>query len=86
MGACPNNNGITAYYSNTCSFTDFYTNQVLREYAEKKKIPLTINHIASKSEGRKMPIPWVINSVFCKGKLVSLEMKVERHLDKLIKE
>ncbi|WP_394364779.1 YoaP domain-containing protein [Polaribacter atrinae] len=38
----------------------------------------------SQEDGRKMPIPWIINSVFYKGELVSLEMKVERHLDKLI--
>ena len=84
-GVCPNNNGITAYYSNTCPFTDYYTNQVLREYALEKNIPLTINHISSKADGHKMPIPWIINSVFYKGELISLEMKVERQLEKLIK-
>lgn len=83
-GTCPDKKGITAYYSNTCPFTNYYTNQVLREYAEKKKIPFTVNHISSKEEGRKMPIPWIINSVFYKGELVSLEMKVERHLEKVI--
>ncbi len=84
IGTCPDKNGITAYYSNTCPFTDFYTNKMLREYSEKNNIPLTINLLKSKEEANKMPIPWVINSVFYKGKLVSLEMKVDRHLDKLI--
>ena len=83
-GACQNKEGITAYYSNTCPFTDYYTNQHLREYAEKKNVPLTIHHINSKEDGRKMPIPWVINSVFYKGELVTLEIKADRHLDKLI--
>ena len=83
-GVCPDNKGITAYYSNTCPFTDFYTNQLLRVYAKKKNVPLTINHIKSKEDGHKMPIPWIINSVFYKGELITLEMKVERHLDKLI--
>ena len=84
LGTCPDKKGITAYYSNTCPFTDFYTNQLLRKYAEMKNVPLTINHIKNRNDGRKMPIPWIINSVFYKGKLVTLEMKVERHLDKLI--
>ncbi|WP_046756184.1 GNAT family N-acetyltransferase [Kordia jejudonensis] len=84
LGTCPDKEGITAYYSNTCPFTDYYTNQLLREYAKKKKIPLTIHHIATQEDGQKMPIPWIINSVFYKGELVSLEMKVERHLEKLI--
>jgi len=35
-GVCPNKKGITAYYSNTCPFTDFYTNQRLKEYAKEK--------------------------------------------------
>ncbi len=83
-GTCPDKNGITAYYSNTCPFTDFYTNQLLRKYAEKKNVPLTINHIKNQDDGHKMPIPWIINSVFYKGELVTLEMKVERHLDKII--
>jgi len=85
LGTCPDKKGITAYYSNTCPFTDFYTNRLLREYAEKRNIPITINHIKNKSDGHKMPIPWIINSVFYKGELVTLEMKAERHLDKLIK-
>ncbi len=84
-GKCPDNNGITAYYSNTCPFTDYYTNDLLRKYAERKNIPLKINHIKTKKDGQNMPIPWIINSVFYKGELVSLEMKVERHLEKLIK-
>ncbi len=84
LGTCPDNDGITAYYSNTCPFTDFYTNHLLREYAANKEVPLTINHIKNRSDAHKMPIPWIINSVFYKGELVTLEMKVERHLDKLI--
>ncbi len=84
VGACPDKEGITAYYSNTCPFTEYYTNQLLREYAKKKGIPLTINHINSMADGHRMPIPWIINSVFYKGELVTLEMKTERHLDRLV--
>lgn len=29
-GTCPDKKGITAYYSNSCPFTDYYTNQLLR--------------------------------------------------------
>lgn len=83
-GICPDKTGITAYYSNSCPFTDFYTNQRLREYAQEKNVPLTINHIKTQADGHNMPIPWIINSVFYKGELVTLEMKSERHLEKLI--
>jgi ribosomal protein S18 acetylase RimI-like enzyme len=83
-GTCPDKKGITAYYSNTCPFTDYYTNQALREYAHDKNVPITIKHIKSKRDGHKMPIPWVINSVFYKGELVTLELKPNKHLDKVI--
>jgi predicted GNAT family acetyltransferase len=83
-GVCPDKKGITAYYSNSCPFTDYYTNQLLREYARKREIPLTVHHIKSREDGHKMPIPWIINSVFYQGKLVTLEMKAERQLEKLL--
>lgn len=84
MGLCPNKKGIVAYYSSTCPFTDYYTNQLLKEYAKNKGVPIEINHLKTKTDGQKMPIPWIINSVFYNGELVTLEMKAEKHLDKVI--
>lgn len=83
-GRCTDNQGITAYYSNTCPFTEFYTNHLLREYAAEKGVPVAIQRITSRDDGRAMPIPWIINSVFYKGELVTLEMKPQRHLDRVI--
>lgn len=83
-GCCPEADGITAYFSNTCPFTEFYTNKALRDYAASKDVPVTIHKITSQKDGRAMPIPWIINSVFYNGELVTLEMKAQRHLDKLI--
>ena len=85
QGVSPDKKGITAYYSNTCPFTDYYINQALKDYAKSKNVPLTINHIKSKKDGHQMPIPWVISSIFYKGELVTLEIKPNRHLDKLIR-
>ncbi len=84
LGTCSDKNGISVYYSNSCPFTDHYINVVLSNYAKQKNTPLTIHHIKNKTEARKMPIPWVINSIFYNGELVTLEMKPDRHLDKLI--
>jgi len=84
QGSCPNNGGITAYFSSTCPFTDYYTGQVLKEYAESVGVPITINHLKSKRDAQKMPIPWIINSVFYRGELVTLEMKPQKHLEKLL--
>jgi len=84
LGDCPDNGGITAYYSNTCPFTEHYTGTVLPAYAEKYGLPITLHHLKSREEAHQVPIPWVINSVFFRGKLISLEMKVDRYLDPLV--
>ena len=84
QGRCPNKEGITVYYSDTCPFNDYYVNQVMQAYAEKKNIPLTIHHLKSQQEGRQMPIPWILHSIFYKGEFVTLEIKTEKQLEKLI--
>ncbi len=84
QGTCPNKNGIVAYYSSTCPFTDLYVKHGLRAYAEKKGVPVEINHLRTREDAQKMPVPWVINSIFYNGELVTLEMKADKHLDKLI--
>lgn len=76
--------GITVYYSNTCPFTEYYNRSFLQQYADGKGIPLKINHIKTQEDGRNMPIPWIINSVFYKGEFVSLDVKADKHLDKFI--
>jgi ribosomal protein S18 acetylase RimI-like enzyme len=83
-GNCSNKKGIVAYYSNCCPFTEFYTNSELRKYAEKKGIPIEIIKITSKNQIKDLPIPWVINSVFYNGELVTLEMKADKKLNKVI--
>ncbi len=84
IGKCENNQGITAFYSNTCPFTDYYINEHLKAYAKRKNVSLTIHHIDSKLKAKKLPIPWVINSIFYRGEFVTLEIKVDKYLDKLI--
>lgn len=83
-GVCENKKGITVYYSNSCPFTEFYNRMFLQAYADKKGIPLQIHQIKSKVDGKKMPIPWIINSVFYEGNLVTLDIKADKHLDKYI--
>jgi len=83
-GSCSDKEGITVFYSNTCPFTDYYINVVTKDYAKEKNVPITIHHLKTKEDGRKMPIPWVINSIFYKGELITLEMKANKKLDKLI--
>jgi len=84
LGSSPLDEGITCYYSNTCPFTEHYNRVVLQEYADQKGVPLTLVHLDSQIKARQMPIPWIINSIFYQGKLVSLEIKPHKHLEKVI--
>jgi GNAT superfamily N-acetyltransferase len=86
QGTCPDKDGISVYYSNTCPFTDLWANMKLQEYADSKGVPLSIHHIKTKEDAQAMPIPSIINSIFYKGELVTLELKPDRHLDKLLEE
>lgn len=81
---CPNKNGIVAYYSDCCPFTDYYMNVELRKYAKQKGVPVEIIKIESKDQVKELPIPWVISSVFYNGKLVTLDIKADKKLEKAI--
>ncbi len=83
-GHIPGSKGIVAYYSDTCPFAEHWTNEVLRDYAQEKGIPITINKIESQEQAHNLPIPWIINSVFYDGQLVTLEMKSYDKIEALI--
>ena len=76
--------GIVAHYTDGCPYTALYVGKGLVEYASAKGVALTLNHIQSREAAHDLPIPWVLNSVFYNGELVTLEMKANRHLDKVI--
>lgn len=83
-GQSPYKHGISTFYTSTCPFTDYWNNVHLKQYAERKGVSLRVTHLKTRKEARQMPIPWIINSVFYNGELITLELKPDRHLDKLI--
>ncbi len=80
---CENTNGITVYYTDTCPFNDYYVNTVLTSFAKKKNLPVEIRKISSKEQGRAMPVPWIIYSVFYEGEFLTHEIKSKKGLEKL---
>ncbi len=80
-GRIPGSKGIVAFYSSTCPFTDHWTNKELRSYAERKGIPYAIHRLSTQKQAHSMPIPWVINSVFYNGELVTIEMDSTKKLN-----
>jgi len=83
-GICDNNEGLRVYYSDFCPFTGYWNETELKKYADGKGIPLELIKIESRDEGRKVPVPWIINSVFYKGKFLTQEIKIDRILEKVL--
>lgn len=75
-GECDHKDGLTVYYSHRCPFTDYYVNTVLKESAEKRKIPLTIIHISTKEEAQNSYAPSSIFSLFYQGKFLTTDLSV----------
>ena len=86
LGECDHKDGLTAYYSNRCPFTDYYVNTVLKESAEKRKIPLSIIKISTKEDAQNSPAPSTIFSLFYQGKFVTTDLStcIESKLDKAL--
>ncbi len=86
-GECDNQDGLTAYYSNRCPFTDYYVNTVLKESTEKRKIPLSIIKISTKEEAQNSHAPSTIFSLFYQGKFLTTDLStcIESKLDKVLK-
>jgi GNAT superfamily N-acetyltransferase len=81
---CPNQNGLTVYYSNQCPYTEYYTNTILREIATKANIPLNIIKITTRDEAIHSPSPFTIYSVFYHGKFITHDILNETKFNKLI--
>ncbi|MDW8800347.1 GNAT family N-acetyltransferase [Clostridium sp. A1-XYC3] len=81
---CDNKNGLTAYYSNCCPFTEYYINTVLKELAGKNDIPLEIIKIDNKEQVKHNPSPFSIYSLFYNGKFITHEILSEAKFNKVV--
>lgn len=83
-GRIEGSKGIEAFYSNTCPFTEHWTNEVLRNFADKNGIPCSIHRLSNREEALSMPVPWIINSVFLDGEFVTLELDSAKKIEKIM--
>jgi len=86
-GECSEKNGLTAYYSNRCPFTEYYVNEELSKTAKNKNIPLKIIKLETAEQAQSSPAPATIFSLFYDGKFVTSDMGVclENRFDKIVK-
>jgi Acetyltransferase (GNAT) family. len=86
-GLCPDNGGLTVYYSNRCPFTEFHVNKELPETAAKRNLPLDIIKLENKMQAQEAPTPATIFSLFYKGKFVTTDLSVclDSSFDKIVR-
>lgn len=85
-GTCQENNGLVAYYSNRCAFSEYHVRVSLSETAAKRGLPLKIIKLESMEQAQQSPSPATIFSLFYNGKFVTTNLSVclDNHFDKLM--
>ena len=86
QGTCPEQNGLVAYYTNRCPFTEFHVNTTLVESAKKRGLPLTIIKLNTLEEAQAAPTPATIFSLFYNGKFITQDLSccMDSRFDKRI--
>ena len=84
-GECPEKNGLVAYYSNRCPFTEYHVQIELTKTAGNRKIPLKIIKLETMEQAQSAPTPATIFSLFYSGKFVTTDVSVcmESRFDKI---
>ncbi len=75
-GECNDKNGLVAYYSNRCPFSEYHVTASLKETAEKRKLPLKIIKLETLEQAQAAPTPATIFSLFYNGKFVTTDLSV----------
>lgn len=83
---CPDKEGLVAYYTNRCPFTEYYVRGSLAAVAGSKGIPLKIIRLETREEAQEAPTPATVFTLFYNGKLVTTDLSVctGKRFDKLM--
>ncbi|KZL06725.1 Acetyltransferase (GNAT) family protein [Pseudovibrio axinellae] len=85
-GDGPKGEGLVAYYSNRCPFTDHHVLQNLKDTAQKRGLPLKIVHLDTLEKAQGAPTPATIFSLYWSGKFVTTDLSVcmDSRFDKIM--
>lgn len=75
-GECPDKNGLVAYYSNRCPYSEFHARESLIETAENRGLPLRIIKLDTMEVAQKAPSPATIFSLFLDGRFMTTDISV----------
>jgi GNAT superfamily N-acetyltransferase len=86
LGEIETKDGLVAYYSNRCPFTEYHIHQSLVETAAKRKMPLEIIKLETMEEAQTAPSPATIFSLFYNGHFVTTDVSVcmDSRFDKIL--
>ncbi|SFT68513.1 Acetyltransferase (GNAT) family protein [Pseudovibrio denitrificans] len=78
--------GLVAYYSNRCPFTDHHVTQNLKEAAQRRGLPLKIVHLDTLEKAQSAPTPATIFSLYWSGRFVTTDLSVcmDSRFDKIM--
>ena len=83
---CADKNGLVAYYSNRCPYSEFHVTKSLTETAAKRNLPLKIIKLDTLEKAQSAPTPATIFSLFYNGKFITTDLSVcmDSRFDKVI--
>lgn len=85
-GECPDKNGIVAYYSNRCPYSEYHVRESLVEAAGIRSLQLKAIKLESMKEAQSAPTPATIFSLFLDGKFITTDVSVcmDSRFDKIV--
>lgn len=85
-GQCPHKQGLVAYYSNRCPYSEYHVNTSLPETAKKRGLSLKIVKLETLEQAQSSPTPATIFSLFIDGKFVTTDLSVcmDSRFDKIV--
>ena len=85
-GLCPHKQGLVAYYSNRCPYSEYHVCTSLPETARKRDLPLKVIKLETLEQARSCPTPATIFSLFIDGRFVTTDLSVclDSWFDKIV--
>lgn len=75
-GECPEKEGLVAYYSNRCPYSEFHVQNSLRESAARRGLPLKVIKFETREEAVRSPSPATLFSLFYKGRFLTTDLSL----------
>ncbi len=78
--------GIVAYYTNRCPYSEYHAKESLVETTDKRNLPLKTIKIETMEQAQSAPTPATIFSLFIDGKFVTTDISVcmDSRFDKIV--